>query len=401
MTPVIAFLVAMMVCLGLTSTPVLAIPRGAQEADQGAARAGRLRDAEKALAVGPFSVMQKTRVPPSGDKHDFLTLAPYWWPDPTKPGGLPYIRRDGEVNPESKRDTDDGPFGQMATAVTRLAEAYRDTRDERFAARAALLLRAWFLDPATRMNPNLDYGQGVPGRNTGRGAGIITTRHLVGVVDAARWLAASSSWTRTNREGFQSWCTAFAAWLQTSRNGREESAATNNHGTWYDAQLAALLLYTGKGDEARTRLEKAKRRMAAQIEPDGRQPRELERTRSWSYSVMNLEGWFTVARLAKETGVDLWSFRTDDGRSLRAALDYLVPFAAGAATWPHRQITPFRWEQLAPLLDEAANAWKRDAYGALAARLRSAADGRSLIITPEPPPWLRAELTPVSSPRSR
>lgn len=145
----------------------------------------RLPDAERALTLGPFSVMHKGRVAPSGDKHDFLTLAPYWWPDPAKPGGLPYVRRDGEVNPESKRDTDDAPFAQMAGAVTKLAAAFRDTRDERFAARAVLLLRVWFLDLSTRMNPNLDYGQGVPGRNTGRGAGIISTRKLVDIVDAA------------------------------------------------------------------------------------------------------------------------------------------------------------------------------------------------------------------------
>ena len=167
------------------------------------------------------------------------------------------------------------------------------------------------------------------------------------------------------------WCAAFAAWLQTSRNGREESAATNNHGTWYEAQLAALLLYTGRQDEARTRLESTRRRLASQIEPDGRQPRELERTRSWSYSVMNLSGWFTVARLAEEAGVDLWNFRTADGRSLRAALDYLVPFAAGAK-WPHPQITPFERENLVPLLDQAATVWKADEYRALAERLRPA-----------------------------
>ena len=327
--------------------------------------------AERALALGPFSVMQKARVAPSGDKHDFLTLAPYWWPDPTKPGGLPYVRRDGEVNPESKRETDDGPFAQMATTVTALAAAFRETRDERFAARATVLLRVWFLDPPTRMNPNLDYGQGVPGRSTGRGEGIISTRRLVDIVDAARLLAGSPSWTARDREQFQAWCAAYATWLQTSRNGREESGALNNHGTWYEAQLAALLLYTGRQDEAKTRLEKAKVRLAAQIEPDGRQPLELARTRSWSYSVMNLDGWFTVARLAKEAGVDVWNYRTGDGRSLRGALDYLIPFAGGAAPWPYAQITPFASNDLVPLLDQAADAWHADDYRALAAGLRA------------------------------
>lgn len=330
----------------------------------------RAPDAERALALGPFSVMLKARVAPSGDKHDFLSLAPYWWPDPTKPSGLPYIRRDGEVNPESKRDTDDVPFGQMASAVTTLASAFRDSHDERFTARAALLLRTWFLDPATRMNPNLDYGQGVPGRTTGRGEGIIATRRLVEIVDAARLLEGSPSWTARDREGLQAWCAAYATWLQTSRIGRDEAAAANNHGTWYDAQLTALLLYTGRADEARAQVEHAKTRLATQIEPDGRQPLELARTRAWSYSVMNLEGWCTLARLAREAGVDLWTFRTPDGRSLRAALDYLVPFASGRAPWPHRQITPFDGAALAPLLVQGAAAWQVGSYRALAATLR-------------------------------
>jgi len=275
----------------LAAVLVLAIltapgPASASGADQ----AQGLAEAEKALTVGPFSVMQKARVPPSGDKHDFLTIAPYWWPDPTKPDGLPYIRRDGEVNPESKRGTDDGPFAEVTAAVTTLASAFRETRDDRFAARAALLLRVWFLDEATRMNPNLDYGQGIPGRNTGRGAGIISTRKLVEIVEAARILAGSPSWTERDRQGFQTWCAAFAAWLQTSKNGRDESATANNHGTWYEAQLLALLLYTGRQDDAKARFDNIKRRLASQIERDGRQPRELERTRSWHYSVMNLEG---------------------------------------------------------------------------------------------------------------
>jgi hypothetical protein len=345
----------------------------ARPAGQAAAAAALLREAERALAAGPFSVMDKRRVPPSGDKHDFLTLAPYWWPDPAKPDGLPYIRRDGEVNPESKRDTDDVPFGQMTEAVTTLAAAFRGTQDGRFAARAAFLLRVWFLDPSTRMNPNLDYGQGVPGRNTGRGAGIIATRKLVDIVDAARALEASPAWSDRDRQGLHAWCSAYAAWLQTSRNGREEAAASNNHGTWYEAQLTALLLYTGRRDEAKVRCDQARKRLSSQIEPDGRQPRELERTRSWNYSVMNLDGWFTLAGLAQEAGIDLWSFRSADGRSLRAALDYLVPFANGSARWPHKQIAPIEWDGLVPLLDEAAARWNADRYRVLADRLRRAA----------------------------
>lgn len=342
----------------------------AQDASGPATREQLVRAAEDAMTRGPFSVMQKSRVPPSGDKHDFLSIAPYWWPDPARPTGLPYLRRDGEVNPESKRDVDDVVFQEMHRAVATLAEAYQATGEERFAARAALLLRTWFLDPATRMKPNLDYGQGIPGVNEGRAEGIIATRSLVGIVDAARVLAASPAWTAADKEGLQGWSAAFAGWLRASRNGRDESAAKNNHGTWYDAQLVALLLYTGSRDEARAVIDtSAKRRLAAQIEPDGRQPEELQRTRAWSYSVMNLAGWFTLARLAREAGSDLWDYRTKDGRSLRAALDYLLPFAEGTAKWPYPQITPFDTGELVPLLRQAEAAWKSGRYAALAGRL--------------------------------
>ena len=79
-----------------------------------------IRDADVALKAGPFSVTQKHRTPPSGDKHDYMSLAPYWWPDTTKRDGLPFIRRDGDVNPESRLDTDSPRFGQMSDAVEAL-----------------------------------------------------------------------------------------------------------------------------------------------------------------------------------------------------------------------------------------------------------------------------------------
>jgi hypothetical protein len=333
-----------------------------------------IRAAEEAITLGPFSVMQKTRVPPSGDKHDFFSLAPYWWPDPAKPNGLPYIRRDGEVNPDSRINVDDRLFDQMHTSVTTLAEAYQAMREERFAARATLLIRAWFLDPGTRMNPNLDYGQAVPGLNDGRGEGIIVTRRLAGMLAAVRLLEGSQAWSASDTAGLKQWCTAFTTWLRTSKNGRAEAAAKNNHGTWYDAQVVALLIYADRRDEARTVIETStKTRLAAQIEPDGRQPAELARTRAWSYSVMNLDGWFTLARLAAEVGVDLWHYRTKDGRSLQAALDYLMPFADRTKPWPHAQITQFETTGLEGLLRQAAGVWKSDRYTLLADRLRPSA----------------------------
>src|SRR3954466_4902684 len=122
-------------------------------ADATAARQALMQAADRALEQKPVSVMDKKKVPPSGDKHDYLSQAPYWWPDPAKPDGKPYIRKDGQRNPEIDAIADHDNLGRLGDAVATLGLAYAYTGREVYAAHAARLVRAWFLDPATRMNP--------------------------------------------------------------------------------------------------------------------------------------------------------------------------------------------------------------------------------------------------------
>lgn len=333
-----------------------------------------LREAEKALSAGPFSVTQKTRVPPSGDKHDYLSVSPYWWPDPSKPDGLPYIRRDGETNPDRTSDATDTPaLRSLNESVSTLALAWRESREERFAAHAAKLIRAWYLDEATRMKPNLNFAQGIPGRSTGRGTGIIDSAFLVNFCDQLRWLENSKSWTQEDAAGMKKWLASYLDWMLTSRNGIEEAKSKNNHGTWYDAQVVALAEYTGRLDLARKVLEEAKsKRIATQIEPDGSQPLELARTKALSYSTMNLRAFFELATLGERLGVDLWLFETKDGRGIRKALDYLAPYVDPAKKWPGQQITgesmTLRME-VAALVRRGALAYKEKKYEAMLAAL--------------------------------
>ncbi|MGH9799865.1 MAG: alginate lyase family protein, partial [Blastocatellia bacterium] len=313
------------------------------------------QEAKKALAASTFSVVSKALTPPSGDKHDYMSQAPYFWADPKSPSGLPYVRRDGERNPEINKISDHRTMDEMVAASETLALAYYFKGDEAYAAKAAQLLRAWFLDAATRMNPNLEYAQGIPGINTGRGIGLIETRGLTRAVDAIGLLAGSKAWTEADQRGVRDWYGAFLKWMQESKNGREENAAKNNHGTYYDLQSVSFALFLDQRDLAAKILETAKqKRIALQIEPDGRQPLELVRTKAWSYSTGNLDGLMTLARLGENVGVDLWNYQTKDGRGIRRALDYLIPFALNEKKWPDQQLGEWPPQMLHPLLRKAA-----------------------------------------------
>ena len=284
-------------------------------------------------------------------------------------------------NPEINRITDHDSLGRLTSAVSTLGLAFAMTGRDEYAAQAARLVRVWFLDPATRMNPHLNYGQGIPGINEGRGIGIIETRGLPDMLDGVRLLAGSRQWTAADEAGLQSWMRAYLKWLTDSPYGQDEGKNGNNHETWYDVQVASLAFYTGQPDLARRTLDGSRSRIARQIEPDGRQPRELERTRSWDYSEFNLTAFFNLATLGERVGVDLWGYRTPDGRSLRQAVDFMVPYASGERKWPDPQITDFRPGVIHRVLRRAAAAWKEPKYRALAEKI-GGGSARLVLVVP-------------------
>jgi hypothetical protein len=330
--------------------------------------------ADKAMHEGPFSVMQKAVMPPSGDKHDYMSQAPYFWADPSKPNGLPYIRRDGEHNPELKKISDHDQFGKMGEDSRTLALAYYLTGNQAYADRAELLLRTWFLNPETKMNPNLEFGQGIPGINTGRGIGIIESRSLLGVTEAVGLLAGSKTWTAADEQGIKTWMAAYLKWMLTSEKGKAEDAAKNNHGTWYDLQVTELALFLGDRKLAVDTLERVKTRRITQIDPDGRQPLETARTNGWGYSNGNLDGLTQLATLGERVGVDLWNYKTPDGRSIKGAIDFLLPYAVSGKKWDYQQIGGFRASDLEHTLERAALAYHDPKYAAAAKQIRDSDD---------------------------
>jgi hypothetical protein len=211
------------------------------------------------------------------------------------------------------------------------------------------------------MNPNLNFAQAIPGKTAGRGTGIIDTVGLIGLVDAIGLLRGSSSWSDEDQRGMVAWFEAYLNWLLTSRNGKDEAAAANNHGTWYDAQVACYALFVGRDDLAKRTIEAARtRRIDPQIKPDGSMPLELARTNSLSYSAYNLTAFFNLARLGEHAGVDLWNYRSKDGGGLRKALDFVAPYVDRDKPWPHPQISAEkrRNNELPTLLRRAALAYK-------------------------------------------
>jgi hypothetical protein len=298
--------------------------------------------ADKALERGPYSVMDKSVVPPSGDKHDYISYSRYWWPNPDSSDGLPYIRRDGQTNRESVALGDRVSVGSMCDDVETLSLAYYFFEDEEYAEHAALLLQTWFLDPRTQMNPHLRFGQAVPGLTEGKRSGVIDTRHFVRVLDAVALLEESQAWSASDHQKLKDWFTEYLHWLRTSPLGVAESQSENNHGTWYDAQTARIALFVGQHQVAQDIVRRSRtERLEKQITSDGRQPEELERTKSLHYSFFNLSAYCALARVGDAVDVNLWDYPSSEDPAIRRALDYLLPYVKQEKHWPYEQIAPF------------------------------------------------------------
>ena len=320
-----------------------------------------IQKANTALNQPLLSVMDKTLVSVSGDKHDYYSFPPYWWPDPTKKNGLPYIRRDGQNNPDASSDaTDKKRLVRMSNNVYNLALAWYFTQDKRYSEKAAEQIRTWFLTPATRMNPNMAYAQATPGVNTGRGTGIIDTRVLVNVVDAIELLHSANALKESEYKQLQQWFGELYVWMTTSPNGRKEDSGENNHGTWYDLQTATFAQFSGKTDEAKKRLNITKnRRIPNHFDAEGKQMHELARTRSWHYSNFNLEAYSQLAKLGEKNHVDIWNHNVDNP-SLRNGYRYIAHYVNSKTPWPWKDLDKMDDKKALLGLSRAAKEWPDD-----------------------------------------
>lgn len=297
--------------------------------------------ADKELNEELIPVTEKKNAPPSGDKHDYISMGPYWWPNPNTPGGLPYIRKDGQRNPEIN-NYDRYKLDKMAKGVIALGYAYYFTKDEKYAIKAMDYLDIWFLNKKTRMNPNMNYGQMIPGHNGGKGRaeGIIDAYMFVEMLDCITFLSSSRTMRSKDLDGIKAWFSEFLDWMLTSEIGLDEYNAENNHGTAYDVQVAAYALFTGRDDVAEKFIrEFPENRLFKQIEPDGSQPLELARTMAMHYSIFNIGFMIDMSMLAQSTGVDLYHAASEDGRSITKAIQFILPYLGKPQSeFPYEQI---------------------------------------------------------------
>ncbi|RZV62783.1 MAG: alginate lyase [Flavobacteriaceae bacterium] len=346
-----------------------------------------VENADATLDWPVVNVVDEGALPPSGDPHDYYSYSPYWWPNPEDPDG-PYIWRDGEVNPD-RNTSDISRIEAMVSRVTSLVPAWYFTGDERYAESAVEQLRAWFLDPATRMNPNVKFGQKRRGHDYNSPSGVLEAWRMRWVIDSAILLESFPGWTEEDANALRSWFSQFATWMVESPTGIEEAMQPNNHGTWYNAQLILYALYGENFDLARKQLDGMPARIFSQVFIDGRQPQELIRTRSLNYSIFNARALITVARLGRHLDYDLFAYRSLEGRSIKLAVDYMTPFIMGEEEWPIVQLRPHSNESAAQLYWNAALGFQDREYANILRNLPESPLPSSIVqlLDPLPQGW--------------
>jgi hypothetical protein len=304
-----------------------------------------LVNADKALNYAPVSVMDKKEVPPSGNKHDYMSLAPYHWPNPNTKDGLPYIRKDGETNPEVKLYKDKKYLPELCSEVFNLSLASYYSEDAKYATHALKLIRVWFLDSLTKMNPNMNFSQAIKGENTGRGAGLIDGRHLIKIIEAIGILNQVHMIPIKDVEMMQGWFSSYLNWMQTSKNGQEEMNAPNNHGVWYDALRLSIALFTDQNELANKIVLNAQKRLESQLDSNMRFPLEMARTTSLHYSLFVVEAFMKIAKMGEFTKTELWNYSGKNGKSLKKSFNEIAPYLYQETKWDGQQIKPFDFSE--------------------------------------------------------
>ncbi len=330
------------------------------DAAEGSAKANLferlLLEADLALQRGPYSVVDKRKLPASGDPQDYFNPAPYWWPNPDTPTGIPYIFRDGEripgtrlYEPESE-DFDRTRVQRMFDDTTVLALAWKASGKAAYIEHAAELIRTWFISEDTRMNPHLRFSQPRSQKlnEEGSKSGLIEMKDFYYLMDAIRLIEQAGALTEPERAALRDWFNEYIEWMTTADQAIAERQSSNNHGTCFDLQVGAIAAFLGNVSLLHSIFRTSHERILEQFQPDGEQEEEMKRTQTAHYCCFNLQNWINLANLASNCGSQLLKFEGKDGRGLAQAFQWLLPYIA-EQDWPFQQIEPFDRDRFLPL----------------------------------------------------
>jgi hypothetical protein len=311
----------------------------------------------------PVTVTAEVCERSAGGPNDFYSEGDYWWPDPENPEG-PYIRRDGQTNPEN--------FVAHRLAMIRFSRivgmqtsAWLLTGNQKFADAVGNHLEAWFVNPETRMNPSLNYAQAIKGRVTGRGIGIIDAIHLIEVARSVEILEQNKALPESLVSPVKAWFSEFVTWLTTHPYGIDEMNTKNNHATCWVMQVGAFARLTGNEEVlelCRTRFKEVL--LPSQMGEDGSFPLELERTKPYGYSLFNLDAFMTAAEILSDENHNLYQYSTPEGKKLELGAEFLFPYVKDKSKWPYAEDVMYwdEWPVRHPFLLFAGNAYNKPEY---------------------------------------
>ena len=300
-----------------------------------AEKARILEKAESYLKEAPRTVTADVCGRSEGGPHDYYSEGDYWWPDPKKPKG-PYIRRDGETNPDNFIAHRKSMI-RLSEIIGTLASASRISEDPKYAAHAVEHLKAWFVNEDTRMNPNLLYGQAIKGRHSGRSIGVIDTLHLVEVARGAKLLCESPAFAEQDQKAVKEWFRSYLKWLNTHPYGIKEREHPNNHGICWSLQAGAFADLLGDERQLKWIRKRFKNvYLKEMMDQSGGFPAELKRTKPYGYSLFVIDAMAGVAQVASSADDNLWEYELPDGRGMRKGLEFIHPYIADKSTWPQK-----------------------------------------------------------------